>query len=169
VGAKLFYPDGTIQHAGVVLGVGGVAGHSHKYLSGDTGGYFSRLRVVHNVSAVTGAALLVRREIYDQVGGLDEADLPIAFNDVDLCLKCLAAGYRNVFTPFAELYHHESKTRGRERSPAQQARFQQECDVMRRRWGDLLQNDPYYNPNLTLTREDYSLSALSRVVSDGHA
>ncbi len=163
VGAKLYYPDGRLQHAGVVLGIGGVAGHSHKYLPGDSSGYFSRLRIVHNVAAVTGAALVVRKAVYQHVGGLDAQHLKVAFNDVDFCLKCLQAGYRNLWTPFAELVHHESKTRGEDTSPEKRARFQQECKIMRQRWGALLDNDPYYNPNLSLNREDYSLSAVSRV------
>ncbi len=162
VGAKLYYPDGRLQHAGVVLGIGGVAGHSHKYLPGDSSGYFSRLRIVHNVAAVTGAALVVRKAIYQEVGGLDERHLKVAFNDVDFCLKCLQAGYRNLWTPFAELVHHESKTRGEDDCPEKRARFHQECATMRERWGALLDNDPYYNPNLSLNREDYSLAAVSR-------
>jgi GT2 family glycosyltransferase len=157
VGAKLYYPDDTIQHAGVVLGVGGVAGHSHKYFDRCADGYFSRLRVVHNVSAVTGAVLLVRRAVYEAVGGMDEEHLHVAFNDVDFCLKVRAAGWMHVWTPFAELYHHESKTRGGDTTPEKQARFQRECEVMKARWGDSLARDPFYNPNLTLIREDYSL------------
>ncbi|MFW6093620.1 MAG: glycosyltransferase family 2 protein [Pseudomonadota bacterium] len=164
VGAKLYYPDDTLQHGGVVLGVGGVAGHAHKYQPGDAAGYFSRLRIVHNVSAVTGAALVVRREIFEAVGGFDEQALAVAFNDVDFCLKCVQAGYRNLWTPFAELYHHESHTRGADDTPEQRARFQRECAVMTARWGQLLRRDPCYNPNLTLTREDFSLSALPRGV-----
>ncbi|HEX5515658.1 MAG TPA: glycosyltransferase family 2 protein, partial [Gammaproteobacteria bacterium] len=158
VGAKLYYPDGTLQHCGVVLGIGGVAGHSHKYFPGDTPGYFSRLRIVHNVSAVTGAALVLRKEVFDAVGGLDEQGLAVAFNDVDLCLKVMAAGFRNLWTPFAELIHHESKSRGLDQTPEKQARFRAECEVMQQRWGELLRKDPCSNPNLTLLREDYSLS-----------
>lgn len=157
VGAKLYYPDDTLQHAGVVLGIGGVAGHSHKYFPRDAEGYFSRLRIVHNVSAVTGAVLLLRRSVFEQVGGLDEKELHVAFNDVDLCLKVRAAGYLNVWTPFAELYHHESKTRGDDIAPEKRKRFERECEVMLRRWGDLLSNDPYYHPQLSRLREDYSL------------
>ena len=157
VGAKLLYPDGTIQHAGVVLGIGGVASHSHKYLDGDHEGYFSRMRIVHNVSAVTAAALLVRKDIFEAVGGLDEALLPVAFNDIDFCLKVRTAGYRNLFTPFAVLTHFESKSRGAEDTPAKRARFLNECKLMKARWQHLLDNDPYYNPNLTKVREDYSI------------
>lgn len=157
VGAKLYYPDDTLQHAGVVLGLGGVAGHSHKHFSRSAPGYFGRLRIVHNVSAVTGAALLIRKDLFEAVGGLDEKELSVAFNDVDLCLRVRNAGYRNLWTPFAELYHHESKTRGADQTTEKQARFKRECEVMQRRWGDHLYRDPYYSPHLTLSREDYSI------------
>jgi GT2 family glycosyltransferase len=157
VGAKLYYPNDTIQHGGVVCGIGGVAGHSHKFLPRNADGYFSRMRIVHNTSAVTAAVLLLRREVYEKVGGLDEVGLHVAFNDVDLCLKVMAAGYRNLWTPFAELYHHESISRGSDEAPEKRARFQRECAVMQERWPALLARDPYYNPNLTLQREDYSL------------
>lgn len=159
VGAKLYYPNDTIQHGGVVLGIGGIAGHSHKYYPRIADGYFSRLRVVHNVSAVTGAVLVLRKELFDAVGGLDEEGLPVAFNDVDLCLKVMNAGYRNLWTPFAELYHHESVSRSAEDTPEKQARFRGECEVMLQRWGPLLARDPYYNPNLSNEREDYSLGS----------
>ncbi|WP_229467545.1 glycosyltransferase family 2 protein [Massilia sp. Mn16-1_5] len=157
VGAKLYYPNDTLQHGGVVCGIGGVAGHSHKYRPRDDDGYFSRLRIVHNTSAVTAAALLVRRDVFEQVGGLDETGLRVAFNDVDLCLKVMQAGYRNLWTPFAELYHHESISRGSDETPEKRERFKRECIVMQARWPEVLARDPYYNPNLTLRREDYSL------------
>lgn len=157
VGAKLYYPNGTLQHAGVILGIGGVAGHSHKYFNGNTAGYFSRLQLAQNLSAVTGACLLVRKNVFDQVGGLNEEHLKVAFNDVDFCLKVREAGYRNLFTPFAELYHHESVSRGTEDNPEKQARFQAEIAYMRQTWGAQLDNDPAYNPNLTLAYEDFSL------------
>jgi len=159
VGAKLYYPDDTIQHGGVVCGIGGVAGHSHKYRPRDDDGYFSRMRIVHNTSAVTAAVLLLRREVFEQVGGLDETGLRVAFNDVDLCLKVMQAGYRNLWTPFAELYHHESISRGTDETPEKRERFMRECAVMQARWPKVLARDPYYNPNLTLQREDYSLHA----------
>ena len=157
VGAKLYYPDGTLQHGGVILGIGGVAGHAHQFAARDAVGYFNRLRVVHNVSAVTGAALVVKKGIYLQVGGMDEANLPVAFNDVDFCLRVRQAGYRNVWTPYAELVHHESKTRGADNTPDKQSRFERECRFMQEKWAAMLQHDPYYNPNLSLQREDYSL------------
>jgi GT2 family glycosyltransferase len=164
VGAKLYYPDGSLQHAGVVLGIGGVAGHSHKYMPGSSSGYFSRLRTVHNVSAVTGAVLLVRKATFEAVGMLDAQGLTVAFNDVDLCIKVRNAGYRNLWTPYAELYHHESKSRGADETPEKQARFAQERDLMTERWGQALQNDPHYNPNLTLMDEQYGLSQTIRAI-----
>lgn len=158
VGAKLLYPDNTIQHGGVVLGVLGVANHSHKGFNCRQPGYFGRMRVVHNVSAVTAACLVVRRELYSKVGGLNEESLKVAFNDVDFCLRVRDAGYRNVWTPFAELYHLESVSRGAEDDPVKLARFRSEVDYMQRTWGAALLNDPFYSPNLTLDREDFSLA-----------
>jgi glycosyltransferase involved in cell wall biosynthesis len=157
VGAKLYYPNDTVQHGGVVCGMGGVANHSHRHFPRHSPGYFGRLWVIHNVSAVTGATLVLRKELYDAVGGLDEEGLPVAFNDVDLCLKVMALGYRNLWTPFAELYHHESVSRGADETPEKQARFRRECEVMQQRWRPALARDPYYNPNLSLHREDFSL------------
>lgn len=157
VGAKLYYPEGTIQHAGVTLGVGGVAGHAHRFFPGSDSGYTGRLQLVHNLSAVTAACLLVRRDLYRQLGGLNEQDLGVAFNDVDFCLRVREAGYRNVWTPYAELVHHESATRhapGSENRVAQEGR---ESAYMKRTWGRMLVNDPAYNPNLTLAYEDFSL------------
>ncbi|WP_404840878.1 glycosyltransferase [Alkalilimnicola ehrlichii] len=113
VGAKLLYPNDTIQHAGVITGLWGVAGHAHKHFGRHDSGYYYRAACTQNYSAVTAACLLVRKEVYRQVGGLNEAALPIAFNDVDFCLKVRQAGYRNLWTPHAELYHHESVSRGR--------------------------------------------------------
>jgi len=156
VGAKLYYPDDTIQHAGVIIGLGGVAGHSHKHCPRDQPGYFYRLRLVQNISAVTAACLLVRREIYEAVGGLDGENLAIAFNDVDFCLKVGQAGYVNVWTPHAELYHYESVSRGADTDPVNAARFQSEMRYMKDNWD--LSRDPFYSPNLTQAREDFSLS-----------
>lgn len=157
VGAKLLYPDHSIQHGGVIAGIGGVAGHAHKYWEAADFGYFGRLCVVHNVSAVTGACLLVRRDIYETVGGLDEGSLAVAFNDVDFCFKVMEAGYVNIWTPKAELIHHESKSRGQENTPDKQARFLSEVRVMQKRWSSIIERDPHYNPNLTLEHEDFSL------------
>ena len=159
VGAKLLYPDYTIQHAGVVIGIGGVAGHSHKYFSDNSHGYFSRLKVVQNYSAVTAACFIVRKEIFTEAGGLDQMNLKIAFNDIDFCLKVSKAGYRNLWTPYANLFHHESISRGTEDTPEKQARFNQEVEFMKTKWGNLLQCDPFYSPNLTLVHEDFSLAS----------
>jgi GT2 family glycosyltransferase len=156
VGAKLYYPNDTIQHAGVILGIGGVAGHSHKYYPRTDHGYFSRLAVSHDVSAVTGACLYVRREIWEALGGLDER-LAVAFNDVDFCIRVREAGYTNLFTPFAELYHHESLSRGAEDNPEKIRRFNKEVDFMKLTWAEKLSCDPLYSPNLSRVREDYSL------------
>jgi GT2 family glycosyltransferase len=158
VGAKLYYPDDRIQHAGVILGIGGVAGHSHKYTHKSSPGYFSRLLLVQNLSAVTAACMVVRKSVFNQVGGLNESDLAIAFNDVDLCLRIRQAGYRNLWTPFAELIHHESISRGAEDSPEKIERFNRETEYMKTRWGQALLEDPYYSPNLTLAKEDFSLA-----------
>lgn len=156
VGAKLYYPDGRLQHAGVITGLGGVAGHSHKYFPGDHPGYFKRLQIIQNFSAVTGACLAVRKSVFEQVGGLNEKDLAIAFNDVDFCLRVRDAGYRNLWTPYATLVHHESVSRGAENSPEKIARFQREITYMKQKWGDSLLNDPNYSQWLTLDREDFS-------------
>jgi len=157
VGAKLYYSNDTVQHAGVILGIGGVAGHSHKHFPKESHGYFSRLKIVQNLSAVTGACLLLRKELFEEVGGLDEEHLAVAFNDVDLCLKIRAKGYRNLWTPYAELYHHESISRGAEDSEEKQARFQSEVLFMKDKWGGMLENDIYYNPNLTNQHENFGL------------
>ena len=156
VGARLLYPDGRLQHGGVVIGLGGVAGHAHRFVRADDPGYLQRLRAVHEVSAVTAACLAIRREVFDAVGGLDE-ELTVAFNDVDFCLKVRAAGYRNLWTPFAELIHHESASRGRDLTPVKARRFADEYATMQRRWGAQLLNDPYYSPHLTYDRENSSL------------
>lgn len=156
VGARLLYPDGRLQHAGVVIGLGGVAGHVHRFARTDEPGYLDRLRAPHEVSAVTAACLVIRRSVFDAVGGYDE-ELAVAFNDVDFCLKVRAAGYLNLWTPFAELIHHESVSRGRDLTPAKAKRFAGEYATMQRRWGAALLSDPYYSPHLTYDREDSSL------------
>ena len=162
VGAKLYYSDGTIQHGGVIIGIGGVAGHSHKYAPANAYGYFSRLLLTQSLIAVTAACLLVRRDVYREVNGLDEQNLAIAFNDVDFCLKVRQAGYRSIWTPYAELYHHESVSRGSEDTPEKAARFQAEAEFMKKKWGEQLKRDPYYSPHLTLDREDFSIGGVVR-------
>lgn len=156
-GIMLYYPDDTIQHAGVIIGIGDVAGHSHKYYPrGDTG-YFSRLTIAQNYSAVTAAAMMVRKSVYNEVGGLEES-FAVAFNDVDFCMKVRRAGYSVVWTPYAEAYHYESKSRGYENNKAKVKRFHLEVDNFISRWeNELERGDPYYNPNLTLESEDFSL------------
>ncbi len=157
VGAKLYYPDDTIQHAGVILGLGGVAGHSHKHFARDSNGYCYRPKIVQNLSAVTAACLMMRRTVFKEIGGFDEK-YSHAFNDVDLCLRIRERGYLIVFTPHAELYHYESKSRGYEDTPEKQKRFKGEIELFQQKWKHVLERgDPYYSPNLTLVREDFSI------------
>lgn len=163
VGAKLLYPNDTIQHAGLVTGILGVAGNAHKHLPRGAYGYFGRASLINGFSAVTAACLVVRKSVYQAVGGLDETNLAVAYNDVDFCLRLGENGYRNVWTPFAELYHHESATRGQEDNPEKQARFMSEVRYMRERWGAVLSDDPAYSPNLTLERDDFGLAWPPRV------
>lgn len=163
VGARLWYPNDTLQHGGIILGLGGYAGHSHRHFPKDHPGHAGRARLLQSFSAVTGACLIVSKDKFEQVGGLDAEELPIAFNDVDFCLKLKAAGYRNVWTPYAELYHHESASRGYEDTPEKQARMHREGAVLRTRWPQWLANDPAYNPNLTTAAEDFNLAWPPRV------
>jgi len=149
VGAALWYPDNTLQHGGVLMGLGGVAGHIHHRMKRGLFGYFGRAVMRQHLSAVTAACLVIRKSIYDEVGGLDE-ELAVAFNDVDFCLRVGEAGYKNVWTPHAELYHHESATRGSDMAPDKYDRFVKEVRWMEKRWADKLAYDPAYNPNLTL-------------------
>lgn len=158
VGAMLYYPDDTIQHAGVILGLGGIAGHSHKHFLRSNVGYMYRTTIAQNLSAVTGACMMVRRDVWVEMDGLD-TEFEVAFNDVDFCMRIRKAGYLIVWTPYAELYHYESKSRGFEDTPEKQKRFAKEIQRFKTRWRKELGNgDPYYNPNLTLDREDFSLS-----------
>lgn len=163
VGARLWFPNDTLQHGGCITGIGGVAGHPHKNLPKGHLGYFGRAQLIQTISVVTAACLVIKKSIYQEVGGLDEINLKVAFNDVDFCLRVREAGYRNIFTPYAELYHHESATRGFEDSAEKQMRFRNEVYYMQKRWGDTLFTDPAYNPNLTLEREDFSLAWPPRV------
>lgn len=159
VGAKLYYPDGTIQHAGIVLGLGAhrSAGHVHYKVGRENVGYMGKLCYAQDMSAVTGACLLVKKALYEEVGGLDEA-FAVALNDVDFCLKLRARGYLNVFTPFAQLYHFESASRGLDDDGGKLRRYEKEVQVFRERWRDVLEKgDPYYNPNFSLDRSDFSL------------
>ncbi|WP_405104657.1 glycosyltransferase family 2 protein [Paenibacillus sp. FSL K6-1217] len=165
VGACLYYPDNTIQHGGVILGIGGVAGHSHKYFNSDHTGYYRRLKIVSNYTAVTAACLMLRKDVYNEVNGLEE-ELQVAFNDVDLCLKIWSSGYNNVWLPHVKLYHYESKSRGHEDTIEKQERFSKEIAWVKNRWSNLLENDPAYNPNLSKVKEDYSIGEPVKVLSN---
>lgn len=157
VGAKLLYDDLTIQHAGVVIGIGDAAGHAHRFVPESEPGYFKQPHVAQFVSAVTAACLVVERAKFEKVGGLDEKHLPVAFNDVDLCLKLQEVGWRNVYVPHAVLLHHESKSRGSDLSPANRDRFRRELAVLQERWGTRGYEDPLHNPNLDRSSETYVL------------
>lgn len=163
VGAKLKYANNTLQHAGVILGVGGVGSHSHKGISENTNGYFNRAGLIQSMSAVTGACLLIRRDLFNQVGGFNAMELAIAYNDVDLCLRVKELGYRVVYTPFAELYHYESASRGSDTIKVNEIRLKKEAEYMYKMWSDLIANDPAYSPNLTLTSDSFSLAWPPRV------
>jgi glycosyltransferase involved in cell wall biosynthesis len=162
VGARLWYPDGRLQHGGVIVGMGGVACHAHKLIGPKDAGYLGRAILTQSFSAVTAACLMIKKSIWNSVNGLDES-FAVAFNDVDFCLRVREAGYRNVWTPYAEMIHHESASRGQEDNPQKTARFQGEIDRMKVRWADALVNDPAYSPNLTLNIEDFSLAWPPRV------
>lgn len=163
VGAKLYYGDSRVQHAGVVTGILGVANHIFKFASRNDPGYFGRLKLVQEFSCVTGACMVMRKSVFDQVGGLDAENLAVSFNDVDLCLRIREAGYRVVWTPFAELYHLESMSRGAATQPDQIDCFKQEIAYMQTRWAGTLAADPFYNANLTLNDLDFSFAFPPRV------
>lgn len=163
VGAKLYYPDGCVQHAGDAVGPSGCADHLHSMIERDAPGYCNRAIVAQELSAVTAACLVTWKELYEQLGGLDEANLRVAFNDVDYCLRVQEEGYRIIWTPHAELYHHESASRGADDSPEKGKRTRREADFMRRRWRGRMEHDPYYNPNLNYERPDFCLSNAPRV------
>ncbi len=163
VGARLWYPDGTLQHGGVILGLGGVAGHAFPHLKRGRGGYFSRAQLQQNVSAVTGACLAVRKELFERFGPFDETNLPISFNDIDFCLRLRAAGYRNVWTPYANLIHAESASRGHQPTKTEQAQFVREATFMQQEWGFVLLHDPSYNPNLSLNLPGFDLAVPPRL------
>lgn len=165
VGAKLWYPNDTLQHGGVILGMGehGCAGHGHYKFYKSDHGYFGRMSLISEYSAVSAACLVIEKSIYNEVGGFNEEDLQVAFNDVDFCLKVKKAGYRNIWTPYAELYHYESASRGDDISAEKQARIATEVEYMQVRWGDLLENDPAYSPNLNLDYSDFSYAWPPRV------
>jgi O-antigen biosynthesis protein len=156
-GAKLLYENGSIQHAGVVIGIGDAAGHAHRFLRASEPGYFRQPHVTQYVSAVTAACLVVEKKKFDVVGGLDEASLAVAFNDVDLCLKLEKAGWRNVYVPHAVLLHHESRSRGKDSARGNVERYRRELSVLQERWGTKAYADPLHNPNLDRYSESYVL------------
>lgn len=158
IGARLWYPNETLQHGGVLIGPLKLAGHAHRNLMKGHHGYFGRASLIQGVSAVTAACLVVKKSIFEEVGGLNEKELKVAFNDIDLCLKIKAAGYQNIWTPHADLYHHESATRGLEDTLEKIERFSSEVKYMQRVWKSVIDHDPAYNPNLTLDGEDFSLA-----------
>jgi glycosyltransferase involved in cell wall biosynthesis len=156
VGCKLLYADNTIQHAGVVLGIGGLAGHAFKYFPSTSPGYFYRALLTSEYSAVTAACTLVKKKIFLELKGFDPDNLKVSFNDVDICIKAIDKGYRNIFTPFALLYHYESKSRGYDVTPDQKKRFQNEFLYISKKWNKYIFSDKCYSPNLTLNSENFS-------------
>jgi GT2 family glycosyltransferase len=162
VGAKLLYPTGLVQHAGIVLGVGHGAGHFFAGASRDDVGRWGFLSLVRRVSAVTAACMALRRAVYLEVGGLDEINFPVAFNDVDLCLRLSERGYAVVWTPHAELYHYESATRGTDTDSRRSARLERDAEELRRRWGEILSRDPFYNLNCSVTAAHFEPGFPSR-------
>lgn len=158
VGAKLLYPDDYIQHAGMILGIGGVAGHAFKYLHRQNPGQIGRAGIIQNYSAVTAACMAIKRTVFEELGGFDAGNLGTAYNDADLCLRAWEKDYRTVYTPYALLYHHESASRGLENNSEKRIRWQQEADFLSNKWRRHIENDPFYNPALTLLMEDFSLA-----------
>ena len=171
VGAKLYYPSGNIQHAGVTVGIGGVAGHHYCHMPHNFPGRTGETILARELSAVTAACMVVGRRAFNEVGGFDAVNLAVAFNDVDFCLRLRQHGYRNVFTPFAELIHHESASRGSDELPGKRERFQKEAEYMMAHWGKVLTQDPYFNPNFSLLTTHVELARPPRVLRpwDGEA
>ncbi|MFL6623733.1 MAG: glycosyltransferase [Sulfurifustis sp.] len=163
VGARLLYPNETVQHAGILMGVGGTANHAHAFLHRDQLGYYGRARLAQDYCAVTGACLMIRKSLYRDLCGLDAEHLPVAYNDVDLCLRAGKAGWRVVYTPYAELYHYESASRGKDRSPERKAQARRERDYLRHHWAKEIAEDPFYNPNLSKRGPFFLLSDAPRV------
>ena len=163
VGTRLYFTDGRVQHAGDVVGVGGCATHLYGVINADEMGYMHRAVLAQDLSAVTAACLVTHRALYQRLGGLNAQDLTVAFNDVDYCLRIREAGYAVIYTPYAELYHHESVSRGKEDDPIKQARAKAEAEYMRKRWRVIREGDPYYNPNLSAVKPDFTLSKVPAV------
>lgn len=164
VGAKLLYSDGRVQHGGDTVGPGGCAHHLHSFLERNEPGYCDRAVIAQELSAVTAACMLTWSNLYRKLGGFDAENLPVAFNDVDYCLRAREAGYKVIWTPHAQLYHHESVSRGRDDTPEKKERSRREARYMRERWGHLMHHDPFYNPNLSYERPDFSLSSAPTVM-----
>ena len=158
VGARLWYPDGTLQHGGVILGLGGVAGHAFPHIPRGHPGYFNRAMLQQNCSAVTGACMAVRKKVFEELSGFDEENLGVTFNDIDFCLRLTQRGYRIVWTPYANLIHHESASRGHQRTADEQAEFERAVNYMQTRWGAQLLHDPFYNPNLSLNPPGFEIA-----------
>lgn len=156
-GALLYYPNNSIQHSGIIIGINGIAGYSFRHFSGKNFGYFNRAKIIQNLSAVSGACMMIKRDVFDNVGGFSE-EFHISLSDIDLCLKVKERGYLIVYTPYAELYHYESRYRSCEIGPEKYKKFEKEIKHFQTKWKDVLaKGDPYYNPNLTLNKEDFSL------------
>lgn len=162
VGPMLYYPNDTIQHAGVILGIGGVAGHAFIGQPKGSGGYFGRAALEQDLSCVTAACMVMRRSVFDELDGYD-ANFAIAFNDVDLCIRMRQAGWRIIWTPQVEMYHHESASLGRHDAPERKTTFEREVTLMRMKWAEALDNDPFYNPNLSLSSNDFALAFPPRI------
>ncbi|MFN4131999.1 MAG: glycosyltransferase family 2 protein [Caldimicrobium sp.] len=158
VGVKLYYPDDTVQHAGVIIGPGGCADNIFKGLKKDEKGYMDRAILQQDLSAVTSACMMTWKELFLQVGGFDEVNLPISFNDVDYCLKLRERGYRIIFTPYVELYHNESVSRGKDYTPEGLSKARKEADYIRQKWKKYIEYDPFYNPNLNYKKPDFTLN-----------
>jgi glycosyltransferase involved in cell wall biosynthesis len=166
VGARLWYPDGTLQHGGVVLGLGGVAGHAFPHIPRGHPGYFNRAMLQQNSSAVTGACMAVRKTVFEELEGFDEVNLGVTFNDIDFCLRLTQRGYRVVWTPYANLIHHESASRGHQRTREEQEEFERAVDYMQTTWGTELMHDPFYNPNLSLNPPGFEIAFPPRDCSE---
>jgi len=163
VGARLLYPDGRVQHGGVTVGPGGCADHLHAELARGHPGYCHRAVIAQELSAVTAACMLTWKHLYERLGGLNEKILPVAYNDVDYCLRLQDAGYRVIYAAHAELYHHESASRGVDSSWRERRRSRRELKYMRTRWRERMQHDPYYNPNLSYEQPNFTLNWKPRV------
>jgi len=158
VGTKLLYPDDYIQHAGMIMGIAGIAGHAFKFLHRQNPGHIGRVGIIQNYSAVTAACMAIRKSVLKELGGFDGDNFGTAYNDADLCLRAWQNGYRTVYTPYATLYHHESASRGLENNTEKKERWQKEADAFKERWAAAIENDPFYNPAFSLLTEDFSLA-----------